>query len=194
MGCNFYVLSKNTNTKAKDLYETYKDLYETDKLKDLIKGIILTELKPTFDYLKADAELEYKVDLLEDDIEDKVESFAFSLKYEVFDTLDVEEQQSVHIGKSSMGWLFNFQSQDTEIDGIPLKWHTYTEVKAWLTEYVTNQKKFVIKDEYGKELTVDELFDLIDTKQSDPHNLENPDNFTYCSNVNGYRFSSGDFS
>lgn len=35
---------------------------------------------------------------------------------------------------------------------------------------------------------------MVEAKQKDPFNLGNPDNFIYSKNVDGYRFSDGDFS
>lgn len=95
--------------------------------------------------------------------------------------------EPIHIGKSSCGWLFNFQDNEY--------WHTYPQVKQWLKEnVVSEQGEYVILDEYDEIVTYDELIDLIDTKQNDPKNLANPDNFSYCRNIDGYRFSQGYFS
>ena len=55
-------------------------------------------------------------------------------------------------------------------------------------------KDKVIINEYMEELTPKEMLKIIDDKQKDERNLSNPDNFHYCRNVDGYRFSSGDFS
>lgn len=50
-------------------------------------------------------------------------------------------------------------------------------------------------NEYNEEITKEELLDLIDSKQNDPHNLSNPDNFNYnTKNIDGYRFTDNDFS
>lgn len=54
--------------------------------------------------------------------------------------------------------------------------------------------KYIILDEYDREVSYDELISTIDKKQSDPFNYQNPDNFKYCDNVDGYRFSKGYFS
>ena len=64
----------------------------------------------------------------------------------------------------------------------------------FLKNYTGKDKEFIIVDEYGREMSYAEFKDFVDTKQADKHNQENPDNFTYSRNVNGYRFSSGDFS
>lgn len=194
MGMNYYVISKLSNNIAKKVFETYEDIYNTERLNDKIKDILMEEFKPTIELIKSEPEYEHKIEIFEDSLDDAISKFVCDVKYGVLDTFDIDEQKSVHIGKSSFGWLFNFQFQDTDIDGVHIEWHNYNQVKKWLEEYVTKQKLFVIKDEEDREVTVEELFELIDTKQKDPRNLNNPDNFEYCSNVDGYRFSSGDFS
>ena len=90
--------------------------------------------------------------------------------------------------------MFNFQYQDTEVDGIKIRWHSYEDVMSFLKEWVSQKKEFIIIDEYSEKISYTKFKDLVDTKQKDKHNLDNPDNFHYCDNVEGYRFSSGDFS
>lgn len=103
--------------------------------------------------------------------------------------------EPIHIGKSSMGWLFCFQEQRITWGEYPIEWHTYEQVKKWLKEHTTGKNAtHVILDEYDNKVTFKEFFELVDIKQKDPHNLKNPDNFSYSKNVNGYRFSEGDFS
>lgn len=95
--------------------------------------------------------------------------------------------EPIHIGKSSFGWLFLFNENEY--------WKNYDEVKAWL-EYNVNSTdaQYVIIDEEDRIITYEELINKIDEKQKDPRNLQNPDNFVWAKNVNGYRFSSGYFS
>lgn len=194
MGMNYYAISKNNNSYAKKLYNTYKDLYNTDILNEVLKSTLMQVFSQTLDTVKSIPEIEYKIDIFEDELDSAIGHFVSDIKYGVLDVFDIEEQKSIHIGKSSYGWLFNFQVQNTIIDGVSVEWHNYNQVKSWLTKYVDKLNLFIIKDEEGREVSVEELFDLIDAKQKDPKNLENPDNFSYCMNVDGYRFSSGDFS
>ena len=99
----------------------------------------------------------------------------------------------IHIGKSSGGWLFLFKEQDNAwLDDAV--WHTYEQVKEWLYKNVVETEEYVILDEYDREITFEDFFEIVDHKQKDEHNLSNPDNFAYCKNVNGYRFSDRDFS
>lgn len=96
-------------------------------------------------------------------------------------------KEPIHIGKSSVGWLFLFNENEY--------WHSYGEVKAWLEANVNSTTaEYVIIDEYDRIIDYKELIDKIDTKQKDPRNLKNPDNFSYARNVNGYRFAQGYFS
>lgn len=194
MGMNYYVVSKKDNKMARELFSTYKNLYNTDELNETVRKVIMQKFKPTLDYLNATEEYDYKVEEFEEELEETIRHFVSDIKYGVCDIFDLEENRSIHIGKSSAGWLFCFQEQNTYIDDVPVEWHNYKQVKDWLNKYVTKKKMFVIKDEEDRELSVKELFDLIDTKQKEERNLNNSDNFKYCNNVDGYRFSNGDFS
>ena len=76
-----------------------------------------------------------------------------------------------------------------------MEWHTYEQVKEWLKKHTTGENPtHVILDEYDREVTFEFLIKLIDDKQNDKHYSANPDNFKYCKNVNGYRFSDSEFS
>lgn len=99
----------------------------------------------------------------------------------------------IHIGKSSMGWLFCFQSQKDTWHEPPIVWNTYNQVKDTLKRLTVDSTDFVIMNEYDEVVSFDDFFGLVDKKQADKRNLENPDNFTYSRNVDGYRFSDGDF-
>jgi len=193
MGTNYYVVSRKTNKLAKDLSRTYKKYYDNDDLKDTITKAIMKKFQRTMKFLN-DNGLESKAELFTDCMEDAVEKFVCDIRYNVLDSLDLEEREQIHIGKSSGGWLFCFQSQHTKINDVPVIWNSYDDVKNWLEKYVTEDNTFVILDEYGKKLTVKKFINLVDTIQKNKKNLENPDNFRYSRNVKGYRFSDGDFS
>lgn len=95
-------------------------------------------------------------------------------------------RKQVHLGKSSCGWLFLFHSCE--------EFHTFPQMKQWLTENV-DSGKYVIFNEYDEEVSKNELLYLIESKQSDPHCRDNPDNFKYGTmNIDGYRFREGEFS
>jgi hypothetical protein len=96
-------------------------------------------------------------------------------------------REPLHIGKSSVGWKFLFQEvnkyncfdEDLEI-------HTFNQWK----DFLENNDEIVILNEYDEEISVDEFLDLVAEKQKN----NNKDNFEYCKNVNGYRFSDREFS
>lgn len=95
-------------------------------------------------------------------------------------------KKPIHIGKSSYGWLFLFHTTPY--------YHSYKELKEWLQENVVKENSgLTIINEDDELITYEQLIQLIDSKQVDPFNYENPDNFLYCDNVEGYRFSSDDF-
>ena len=99
--------------------------------------------------------------------------------------------EPIHIGKSSMGWMFLFHDVNEPYRDVPIVWHSYEEVKNWLQKYTVDTDEYVILDEYDRVVSLDELINRIQEKQISCKN--NPDNFTYCKNVNGYRFTEGDF-
>jgi hypothetical protein len=100
----------------------------------------------------------------------------------------------IHIGKSACGWLFHFQAQNHPYNQPPLVWNTYEQVKDWLKKYTVDSKEYVIIDEYDEIISYDDFIKLIDEIQTDDFNINNPDNFRNCRDVNGYRFDDYEFS
>lgn len=97
----------------------------------------------------------------------------------------------IHIGKSSIGWMFLFHEQHDSWSDPPIIWHSFDDLKSWLEKYVVKEGKYVILDEYDREVDYNEFLDMIENKQQLDKN--NPENFYYCKNVNGYRFDDRDF-
>lgn len=95
----------------------------------------------------------------------------------------------IHIGKSSIGWKFLFQSQNDKYNEPQVIWNTYDQVCEWLHKYTVETDNYVIINEYDEVVSFDDLIKLIEDKQSE----HNPDDFTYARNVNGYRFSDREF-
>lgn len=98
----------------------------------------------------------------------------------------------IHIGKASIGWMFHFQYQNEYYDNPPVVWNSYPEVIAWLHEHVVEKKDHVILNEYNELISLDEFIEIVQTKQK--NDKDNPSNFSNADDVNGYRFSRGDFS
>lgn len=93
--------------------------------------------------------------------------------------------EPIHIGKSSFGWKFCFQSHNDKWNDPPVIWNTYEQVYEWLYKYTVESDQYVIIDEYDEIISFDDFIKLVKKKQSE----NNPDDFTYAKNVNGYRFS-----
>lgn len=96
----------------------------------------------------------------------------------------------IHIGKSSMGWKFCFHkvcSFENYISDEPL--NTFPQWKKFLEEQTSNGN-IIIMNEYDEVVELDYLLKLIESKQS----VNNPNDFTYADNIDGYRFESGEFS
>ena len=102
-------------------------------------------------------------------------------------------REPVHIGKSSIGWMFSFQSQNEKWNDPPIVWNTYPQVVDWLRKNTVEKQDYVIMDEYDEIVPFDEFIDLVQHKQNDPSCRNNPDNFSYSRNVDGYRFSDEEF-
>lgn len=100
-------------------------------------------------------------------------------------------EEPIHIGKSSMGWMFLFHDVDEPYREVPVVWHSYDEVKDWLQRYTVDTDEYVILNEYDKVISLEEFINRIQEKQISCKN--NPDNFKYCRNVGGYRFEEGEF-
>ena len=99
--------------------------------------------------------------------------------------------EPIHIGKSSMGWMFLFHDVDEPYRDVPVVWHTYEEVKNWLYKHTVKRKQYVIMNEYDEIVSFDDFIEMVERKQE--QDKDNPDNFTYCRNVDGYRFEEGEF-
>ena len=96
----------------------------------------------------------------------------------------------IHIGKSSMGWKFCFHrvcSFENYITEESL--NTFPQWKKFLEEQTANGN-IVIMDECDKIVPLDAFLTLVERKQSE----NNPDDFTYADNIDGYRFTGGEFS
>ena len=183
MGTNYYIIEKSKNKLDKELRELIS-VIDKEALIDNIENLIKNSYKDVIDYL-INNKLEHQLSNFNMTLEETISNIRSNINYNMDYNIDVQEQYAKHIGKSSWGWLFGFQEQD--------EWHTYKEFKEFITskEFESN---YDIIDEYNRIITVDEMLDLIDTKQSDEHNLSNSDNFKYSENRDGYRFSKGDFS
>lgn len=99
-------------------------------------------------------------------------------------------QEPIHIGKSSWGWKFLFQAHNDTWEEPPVVWNTYEQVTDWLKKYTVDTQEFVIIDEYDRIVSFDDFVNIVEGKQSE----NNPDDFKWCRNVNGFRFDDREFS
>lgn len=97
-------------------------------------------------------------------------------------------QDPIHIGKSSLGWMFLFQAQNDTWNDPPIVWNTFPQLKDWLKKYTVDTTEYVIMDEYDRIVSYDEFMEIIEYKQNDEKCRGNPHNFEYGRNVDGYRF------
>lgn len=184
MSTNYYVIKKKDFNKEQKLYNILEN-HNPEILFDKIKNLFTKEYKTLLNELN-----ESELELYEDNLEEEIQNFLKKIKYNVNEDI-IKEDNKIHIGKSSAGWLFNFQTQYRE----ECAWGCYEDVVNWLKRNTQGRSaSYIIVDEYNRKQTLEEFIDLVDTKQKDPRNLSNPDNFTHCRNVNGYRFSDREFS
>ena len=96
----------------------------------------------------------------------------------------------MHIGKSSAGYRFLFHRvnvRDNYFSNDQL--NTFPQWKKFLDEQTANGN-IVIMNEYDEVVSLDEFLKMVEIKQKE----NNPDDFTYSDNIDGYRFESGEFS
>lgn len=95
--------------------------------------------------------------------------------------------KEIHIGKSSYGWTFCFQSSEY--------YRTFPEFVAFVNEHVRTGE-FSIFNEYEEPVNVDDFLNMIEELQKSYYEnpTRNPDNFLYDDNRGGYRFRDSDFS
>ena len=98
-------------------------------------------------------------------------------------------EDPIHIGKSSFGWKFNFQSHNEPYHYPPIVWNTYDQVCEWLHKYTVESNDYIILNEYDEVISFDEFIQKVEEKQKE----NNPDDFTYARNVNGSRFTDEEF-
>lgn len=95
----------------------------------------------------------------------------------------------IYIGKSSMGWKFLFHrvsDYENWIDKKPL--NTFPQWKEFLETH-TEANRIVIMNEYDEQVKFEDLLWLIERKQQEC----NPEDFRWSDNIDGYRFTSGEF-
>lgn len=193
MGTNYFLIRKQDNAVANKLWDARNVVINNTNFVTLLEPIIKELFKEPI-RIANENNFDIVQNRFDDGLHETIQRLASYIQYDLSYVFDIRDHRGVHIGKSSAGWLFNFQDQDVLQDDVHIKWHSYEDVMSFLKEWVDEKKIFTIIDEYDREISYPEFKDFVDTKQSDPHNLENPDNFTYSRNVNGYRFSEGDFS
>ena len=103
-------------------------------------------------------------------------------------------REPIHIGKASMGWMFLFQYQNDMWSDEPVVWRNYDQVREWLKKHTVDSNEYVILNEEEEIVSYDEFVEIVEWKQNDAFCKDNPNNFSHADNVNGYRFTSGDFS
>lgn len=97
-------------------------------------------------------------------------------------------RKPIHIGKASIGWKFLFHRVscwENYIDDKPLN-----TAKQWYTFLRDNEKSIFVLNEEDEIIDVEWLIGLIENKQI----IKNPEEFKYSDNIDGYRFTDGEFS
>ncbi len=92
-----------------------------------------------------------------------------------------KRSESLHIGKSSAGWVFIFQAHDEP---------EIMSVSDYLVHFENNPGKIV--NEYQQELTVEEFKQLVQSLQSQPNRPR--ENLQNWSDLEDYHFAKYNFS
>lgn len=91
--------------------------------------------------------------------------------------------EQIHLGKSSYGWQFSFQLNDGKF------YHDVPTMREWL-------KGQEILDEYDKEITYEDFWNMVDAKQEQfpgqNHAALYPSNCDFV--IGGYSFTNREFS
>jgi hypothetical protein len=91
----------------------------------------------------------------------------------------VKDYKEFHIGKSSLGWKFCFQTSEYFKD--------FKEFKEWLDD-----DNYEIYNEYDEKVDKKEFLQMILNKQKDTESQTHYDEYT--KNIDGFDFSDNDFS
>jgi hypothetical protein len=100
-------------------------------------------------------------------------------------------KEPIHIGKSSFGWMFLFHAINAPYEEPPIVWNSIKQVRETLKKMTVDSPDYVIIDEEDNVVSFREFFEIVELKQM--RGKDNPDNFTYARNVDGYRFTEGWF-
>lgn len=95
---------------------------------------------------------------------------------------NLDKENKIHIGKSSMGWKFCFEAH-TDLN--------LNSAEDYLKYF--DEHEGVIHDEYGNHHNVDDFWVFISKKQDDPKNRDHIDGSVY-KDKDGYNFDRRPFS
>ena len=122
------------------------------------------------------------------------EGFSYQLKQlGVEDTLSIElekwmyekQEERIHIGKRSMGWIPLFEANYDHFDSMK-------KMKDW---YSKNQNNYTIENEYEKELTWNELEEELISWQGEKTHIGLSGHYSgYYNDEDGYEWTRGEFS
>ncbi len=164
MGTNYYFTPKKFElNRVKKLHEDYSS--KMDKLLN--------------DYIKSYNKLCNEMSKETNDLFDNEELPGYKDWYNYMHLAEIEYPE-LHICKISMGWKPLFQATKF-----------YNSVQELKDFYYKNKDRIIIKDEYGEEQGIDELFEFIDIKYKDKKSQSHTDAYK---DQQGYEWVSNNFS
>ena len=103
----------------------------------------------------------------------------YYFRYNICDSCNSYKER--HLGKNSFGWKFVFKSYPNHHDRPVIK-----SIHDW-EQFFEEHPKGKIFDEYGREHSLKEFWDMVETKQKDKHQLYNRTDwmdgeYVFCSN------------
>ena len=114
MGTNYYIVRKSVDNTHNKLQDMCNEIFESNDFQKIFKDLLLYKFEKPLNLLAEEHEdnvIHFKMRL-----DDLTNEFASSIKYDLCEAFNLSETDWVHIGKSSMGWLFCFQDQSTTLN------------------------------------------------------------------------------
>jgi len=94
------------------------------------------------------------------------------------------EEEKIHLGKSSVGWIFGLQYNYGEY------YTNWSDMKKWLKKELDNNS--LIFDEYGIKISLKDFISWVESTQSQPNKRESMSNVIFDNE--GYSFICNEFS
>ena len=111
MGTNYFLIRKQDNAVANKLWDARNVVINNTNFVTLLEPIIKELFKEPI-RIANENNFDIVQNRFDDGLHETIQRLASYIQYDLSYVFDIREHRGVHIGKSSAGWLFNFQDQD----------------------------------------------------------------------------------